>query len=185
MRFDISGLLAVLAVFYATLETEVPSESGAHVRSAARTTQLFPGSLMSQSYCHRCATDRRLLGTGNTSDLTGTNYKTKKFLKHTVPVNSARTIGVFNDPTLQAYEQFVISSNASGSVEVDKSGRTNLVWYAGREVGFSWVDGRAKVPNDAVKLVLAHDHEKIHIFSISSADYAGRTCDVCGCRLLE
>jgi hypothetical protein len=55
-----------------------------------------------------------------------------------------------------------------------------MVWYAGKTIGASWVNGQPVLPNDTVKLVLFHDDSKVHGFSISSAPYSGERCARCG-----
>ena len=119
-------------------------------------------------------------GSGLPSNLTGSQYQAGKFLEHTVPTSSSKTKGIFSDPSYTAYANYLISSSLSGSVEVDDSRRTNMVWYAGKEIGASWVSGAPVLPNDAVKLVLYHDDVKVHGFSISSVNYAGEKCARCG-----
>ena len=134
---------------------------------------------MAKRYCYACSVDLRISLGPLPSNLTGSQYQVENFLKHTVPSTSASTTGVFADSSYTAYRNYLISSSASGSIEVDDSGRTNAVWYAGKEIGASWVDGKPVLPNDAVKLVLIHDHGKVHGFSSSSVDYSGQLCDHC------
>ena len=131
-------------------------------------------------YCHPCSVVLGLSGTGLPSNLTASQYQVDKFVKHTLPAVSAHETGVFSDPSYTAYANYLISSSLSGSVEVDGSGRTNRVWYAGGTIGASWVNGQPVLPNDAVKLVLEHDASKIHGYSITSATYSGQTCVRCG-----
>ena len=71
-----------------------------------------------------CVPQHLLLIGGLPSNLSGSTYQVSKFLKHTVPSTSAQTTGVFSDPSFAAYSNYLISSSASGSVEVDDSGRT-------------------------------------------------------------
>ena len=141
---------------------------------------------MTTLYCYPCATARGLTAGAVPSNLTGSSYQVDKFIKHTIPQGAGdRLTGVFSDPSYDAYSGYIVSSSLSGSVEIDDSGRTNRVWYAGSEIGASWRDGQPVLPNDAVKLVKEHDQGKVHAFSISSAPYSGETCTDCGCSVLR
>jgi hypothetical protein len=140
---------------------------------------------MATRYCHKCASSKGFLVGGLPSGLTGTAYQVGKFLKHTVPSSSSQTTGVFTDPGYHAYSRYMISSSASGSVEIDDSGRTNVVWYAGKHIGASWVGGQPVFPADAVKLVLSHDSSKVHAFPVSSVAYQGEKCASCGDPILS
>jgi hypothetical protein len=104
---------------------------------------------MSTRYCHPCSLGLGITGGELPSNLTGSVYQVKKFLKHTTPLKSANTTGVFSDPSYTAYAGYLVSSSASGSVEIDDQGRTNIVWYAGKTVGASWVAGKPALPNDS------------------------------------
>jgi hypothetical protein len=130
-------------------------------------------------YCHPCALAQGIVGGPISSNLTGSVYQVEKFIKHTQPSTGSLPVGVFLDPSYSAYAGFVVNSMASGSAEVDSSGRTNIVWYAGRQVGWTWQNGVPVLPNDAVKLVLAYDPIRIHPYSVSSAPWATATCSVC------
>jgi hypothetical protein len=135
---------------------------------------------MAARYCYKCALKHGMIVGGLPADVTGSAYQAGKYLKHTVPSTSAQTTGIFTDPSYKAYAGYMISSSASGSIEVDDSGRTNQVWYAGQQVGFSWIGGKPVVPADAVKLVLGHDSAKVHAFPVSSVNYNGEQCIICG-----
>jgi len=133
---------------------------------------------MSIRWCHSCARAAGLIGQEIPSALTGNLYQLGKFIKHTLPTGSPKPVSIFSEPTYATYENFVVSSLASGSVERDDSGRTNVVWYAGSHIGATWQHGQPIFANDTVKVVCTGD--RLHAFSISSAGYSTATCSTCG-----
>ncbi len=135
---------------------------------------------MSDHLCWQCAAKLGLADSVQTANLLDTSYQAAKFMKHTSP--SWLTTGVnslFDDPSTQAYQNYVINSAYSGSVERDSRG-TNFIWYAGRTIGATYENGEYKFPNDAVKLVLPHLAPKIHAYSVSSTGYQDAKCGSCG-----
>jgi hypothetical protein len=135
---------------------------------------------MSQHYCRECAARQGWIDPPLPSNLTGSQYQVDKFLKHTLPTNTPKRTGVFDDPSYPAFADYMISSSMSGSVEVDDSGRTNHIWYAGKRVGATFENGQPVLPNDAVKLVLSHSSQSVHGYPVSSTGYSTRPCDDCG-----
>jgi hypothetical protein len=102
-------------------------------------------------------------------------------MKHTVPDRTFLVQSVFNTPSTQAYEGYIIDTLAAGAVEIDPAGRTNLIWAAGEDVGFRFEAGQQLViPQDAIKVVLSSDAGKVHAFSVHSSDFAGSRCPDCG-----
>jgi len=141
---------------------------------------------MSEYYCHECGAK---LGHINPSDpetcFSGTSYQVEKYIKHTVPPSCSGTVSIFEDPDFQQYRDYIINTAASGCVEIDNKGRTNMVWYAGRETGFTFKDGGLVSPADAVKLVLHEDKDKIHAFPTDSAEISTKNCGLCGSPIID
>lgn len=141
---------------------------------------------MSTYYCHSCARDRRLVHDhqNQTVNLTGSNYLLGKFLKHTEPVTNSGVVSTYDDPTYKNYEGLTISGSASGAVEIDQRGRQNSIYYAGKDIGATYLDGVFQCPADAVKVVLTHDTGIMHSFPINSHDLQSTKCLDCGTPIL-
>lgn len=123
----------------------------------------------SQYYCHSCA-----LRLGHiqplettTPDLTGNPYLLGKFLKHTMPVNYAGVLSIFDRPEYHEYQTYTVNGSLSGCCEIDPGGRTNLIWYAGRHTGMTFDHGIYYCPDDSIKVVLHHDVTLIHSFPVN------------------
>lgn len=136
---------------------------------------------MSTYYCHSCAIRLRYLQplTPETN-LTGSVYSLRKYFKHTVPPASERVISVFDEPDYDTYKNYVVTTLASGSVEIDSYGRVNVLWIAGKTTGFTFINGVLQGPTDAVKVVLHTDPESIHAFPTGSVEFVAETCPECG-----
>jgi hypothetical protein len=137
---------------------------------------------MPQYYCHQCAISNSLVRPASPSSLTDTPYKLCKFIKHTAPSASAvySINSVFNDPTYQAYENYVVNATASGFLEIDYQGRKSIIWFAGSEIGVEYHNGVFVAPTDGVKLVLPEDVSRLHPFSIGSSPLKSTSCASCG-----
>lgn len=68
----------------------------------------------------------------------------------------------------------------AGSVEIDDEGRTNIIWGAGKTVGFHCEHGELKHPEVVVKVVLSTDSGRIHAYPQSSTEFVGASCSDCG-----
>ena len=141
---------------------------------------LTPGSHL----CWACAAKNGLLSGARTGSLLASPYQLGKFIKHTTPSWSTGLNSIWLDPSTAAYEDYVVNSAVSGSVEVDKRGRTNFVWYAGKDVGATFMNGTYSFPNDAVKLVLPYSTAHAHAYSVSSTGYVAARCAACGAPVL-
>jgi hypothetical protein len=136
---------------------------------------------MTPTYCcHRCAAARGDLVSIHTGSLLETDYQLGHYMKHAVPDARFNVQSVFGSPSTQAYENYIVSSSLSGSVEIDDRGRKNIIWAAGKEIGFRYENGVLKHPEDVVKVVLSTDSGKIHAYSQSSTQFSGSHCVVCG-----
>jgi len=132
-----------------------------------------------QWYCHSCAAKKNLLANPPTN-LTGSSYQLDKYIKHTQPTSSYDINSVFDDPSYDTYAAHTVNACCSGSVEVDEKGRTNIVWAAGKTVGWTLFSGLPSCDCDAVKVVLAHDHHRIHPYATGSLEARAETCCECG-----
>lgn len=136
---------------------------------------------MADYYCHSCAVSESIVVPEIPQNLSGSDYQLDKFLKHTAPstvypgVNS-----IFDNPTYDSYKDFIVTTLASGSVQIDDYGRTNMVWYAGSGIGATYEDGAFTTHTDSVKVVLHDDELKIHAFPTASNVLESKTCLSCG-----
>ena len=64
-------------------------------------------------------------------------------------------------------------------MELDDYGRTNLIWYAGQNTGFTQNNGVIQYPTDGVKVVLHDDDEMIHTFPIDAGTLMTNKCISC------
>jgi len=137
---------------------------------------------MAQHYCHQCAMFNSLVSPVSPSSLIDTCYKFGKFMKHTAPSASAvyPVNSFFDDPTYHTYENYVVTTAASGFLEIDDCGRKNLIWYAGSRIGAEYHGGMFVAPTEGVKLVLSEDDSSIHAFSIGASPSRTGFCDSCG-----
>lgn len=129
---------------------------------------------MPQYFCHECALrESRINPLYNEDDifstatpsLSGTTYQLDKFIKHTIPSSHPGKVSIFTDPSYSSYENYTISTSLSGGMELDDYGRTNLVWYAGQNTGFTLYNGVIQYPTDGVKVVLHDDDQLIHAYA--------------------
>jgi hypothetical protein len=110
----------------------------------------------------------------------GTSYQLGKFIKHTQPAWVSGVNSLFSDPATVTYVNYVTTTVASGSVAVDYQGKSSFVWYAGKDVGWTFKDNIFTSPSDAVKVVLPYDGTRIHAYPIPMGDYAAVLCVKCG-----
>lgn len=135
---------------------------------------------MPKYYCHRCGVSLGKITPVSSSRLDDNLYKLEKFIKHTAPSSLEQKLhSVFDDPSYSTYTDYVVNTSASGFVEEDDQGRTNMIWYAGSRVGITYRNGIFAVPADAVKLVYHDNDEKIHLIPLQSAPYKTARCENC------
>ena len=133
-----------------------------------------------QYFCHDCAISLGHLRPAAPVALTATQYQLEKYLKHTVPASAQNFNTVFTSPPSSTYANFLITAVASGHVQIDDAGRINVVWVASCQTGISLHGGQFLGPTDAVKVVLHHDHNRIHAFPIQSSELRAAKCVACG-----
>jgi len=135
-----------------------------------------------KNYCHSCAVASGIVKPSIESNLSGTTYKLEKFLKHTAPATAYPGINsVFHDPSYESYKNYIVTTQASGTAQIDDRGRTNMVWYAGSGIGAIYEDGEFRISANAVKLVLPNDDYKVHAYPITLSTLLESTkCELCG-----
>ena len=140
---------------------------------------------MSTYYCHECACRRGYLGEVDADGLMETDFQLEKYMKHTCPASSEAIQSVFAVPSTSAYGTYIVNATLAGAVEIDDKGRKNIIWAAGKPVGFHWEHGKLTHPEDAVKVVLSTDSGRIHAYPQSSTEFAGASCLGCGAAVLH
>src|SRR3989338_9839583 len=135
-------------------------------------------------YCHNCAIRNGFLRSAVPSPLTGTQYQLEKYDKHTSPTSNYNLNTIFTGPSSVSYRSCIISTVASGHVQIDDQGRTNVVWVASMQTGITCQNGVFTMPANAVKVVYHDNPQKIHGFPIQSSELAAEACSICGCPIL-
>lgn len=131
-------------------------------------------------YCHACGVLLGLWKPVAPLTLTDPTYQLGKYFKHTVPASVAGLNGVFTAPGSETYARYIVTTIASGHVQVDDCGRTNIVWVASEQTGIQYKGGVFVGATDAVKVVLPHDPAKIHGFPIRMCELKASRCVKCG-----
>lgn len=137
---------------------------------------------MNTYYCRVCAFELGFFPEYNPvpDDLLSREIPFKKYLKHTLPpIRLAGVHSVFNDTSESRYLQFVINTSASGCLEIDEYGRKSQIYAVGERIGCTFVNGELYRPDDAVRLVLPWDADRMHAFS-TSGSVIPRLCLRCG-----
>jgi hypothetical protein len=116
------------------------------------------------------------------TDFTGSVgcYKFDKYSKHTsLPSATTGTVSVFDNSDYDTYKNYIIDTANSGSVEIDDMNRINLIWFANKNTGQSFIHGCFDQNTDGIKLVLHDDNQKIHPYPTSSFGFSNTSCDNC------
>jgi hypothetical protein len=130
-------------------------------------------------YCHRCAVKRDYLNPPPTDPL-ATKFQLDAHRKHTTPGPGYPVQSVFTMLSTQAYDRYIVTTLAAGAVEVDEKGRVNVIWVAGKTVGFQFNLGQLVTPpQDAVKVVRPSDTGKVHAYPAHSTTFTGAKCVDC------
>lgn len=136
-------------------------------------------------HCNECARKRNELNPlSDQLDFTGSYYQLNKFLKHVLP-NTGSYVSIFNDPDYQKYSDFIVNASISGSVEIQPNGKVNYIYFAGKDVGVLFNNGLYVMPNDAVKVVLTFDSQKIHAYPTGSLGISQAICAICSNPLIH
>lgn len=131
-------------------------------------------------YCHHCAAKRNYLAPFHTTSLLDTPYQLVNYMKHTVPDATYKIQSVFSSTSTEAFADYVVNSSLAGSVEIDDLGRKNIIWSAGKDIGFRYEQGFLIHPEDVVKVVLSTDSGRVHAYSQSSTQFDEARCVDCG-----
>ena len=135
---------------------------------------------MTEYFCHQCAISCSLVTPASPVNLTGSQYQLDKFIKHTAPAAAYQLNSVFDDPTYKSYGDYVVSTAASGALQIDDHGRKNLVWFAGRRTGAEYCSGVFAAPTEGVKVVLPENDTKLHAYPIAASPHSCAICPSCG-----
>ena len=135
---------------------------------------------MSDFYCHECAAKNGWMNVATEANLTGTPYQNGRFIKHTTPSGIYPIISVFDDPSYSANSGYLASASMFGCLEVDDSGRRNLVWDAEKRVGQTFSGTTVLRADSAIKVVLPYNPRKIHLFPTASDLISRGQCVGCG-----
>lgn len=111
-----------------------------------------------------------------------------KYQKHVLNCGYYNVNSVFTDANFDLtspipyteYENYCLQTSCSGSLEIDDSGRQNLVWYANKPTGELTISGSAVGHCDGVKLVLCTSEFTMHAYPTSSVVLFTETCACCG-----
>ena len=133
-----------------------------------------------QYYCHKCADKLSLIPNPPSGKVVRTPYQYGKHLKHTVPNSTYSILSIFSESSTSVYANHLVNAMLAGAVEIDDSGRQNIIWCAGRETGFQYQSGKLMQPADAVKVVLSLYSDSIHAFPENSTNFSAATCCQCG-----
>ena len=138
-----------------------------------------------QKYCHSCGVKLGYFGMTLPTTFTGTQYQFNKFIKHiTVPAGE-QVVSVEKDPDYQSYHDGILDTTASGFVHIDSQGVT-LAFYVGQTVGVTYSGGVYVADNNARKVVIPYNPNKIHSYTVASGRYEPTDkCDNCGCDLFD
>lgn len=136
---------------------------------------------MAKYYCHECGMKLGLLiPPTSLPSLIGTSEQLVKFIKHTHPTGTYNINSVFSDPSYNKYSDYVVNTLVSGSVQIDDKGRLNVIWLAGEQTGFTFIDNQPSIPTDAVLVAWHNNKFKIHAFPLNSYTLFSEVCSVCG-----
>ena len=140
---------------------------------------------MSVYYCHKCGVEQHGFGNVSTGLLLDSTYQLGKFMKHTIPSTGYNLASVFNDPSTQAYERYMVNTLASGCYEIDDQGRRNIIWVAGSPIGAQYRKGEYELSENSVKVVLSTDPQRIHAYPISSTSISTGFCSDCSTSVIR
>lgn len=135
---------------------------------------------MSEHYCHNCSVELGVVEPEIPVTITGTSYQLEKYIKHTAPTGTYPINSVFSDPSYEMYRNYVVTTTMSGSAYIDDQGRTNLLYFAGKEIGATYEDGQLIVPADTVVVVFHDNKWKLHGFPVDSSKFRPSNCLRCG-----
>ena len=135
---------------------------------------------MDDYYCRECAAKNGFPNIPSGFDPTGTPYQIEKFWKHTRPTGIYAVNSVYDDPSPAAYSGCLASGLAHGFWQVDGSGRTAMVWYAGKRVGQTNFKNSPPRPDSAIVIPHPYSPTSAHHYSTASDAILQGQCKMCG-----
>jgi hypothetical protein len=132
-------------------------------------------------YCHECARKNNLIApVMPVSGLApASGYPLEKFIKHTAPTGVYAVNSVFNDPSWPTYQNYLVAGAASGCLQIDDIGRKNLLFFAGKETGFTFQSGVSPVSCSGVIVVCSERSGRVHAFP-NALPAESQNCALCG-----
>lgn len=136
---------------------------------------------MNKYYCHDCAEiNGTLRPPPDGHRLTENSYKLEKYIKHTIPSSCSGYKTVFTGVSSETYQNCIVTAVSSGHVQIDKKGRTNIVWVGSEYTGIALSGGAFVGRTNAVKVVCHSDTNKIHGYPIFADELKLKKCLQCG-----
>jgi hypothetical protein len=137
---------------------------------------------MSHNYCVNCRKVSGMLNPVQPGSGQLTAYQQSGFAKHTHPTKIYPENSVFLRSDLGSYFASWAACLNSGHLEIDSSGRMNLVYSDHTHTGTLFLSGAGTVPCDGVKLVLPGLSGFAHLFPVALGP-GSATCALCGARI--
>lgn len=136
-------------------------------------------------YCPECAKSinqpLNILDFNFTGSLDG--YQLNKFYKHTLAIPMKGYTSSFVDHSYPTYRNYIVETVTSGSLEVVAKGSKiehNYVFIEPKKIGELYLDGNFLSDEDAIKVVLPNNPNKIHAYSTGSLGLRKANCKSCG-----
>ncbi len=137
---------------------------------------------LNRYFCHRCARHLGLISPVDPSALEPptSDYQLKKFIKHSAPTREYdNTNSVFDDPSWETHKDYMVSTAASGCLEIDDRNRKNIIFFAGERTGLRYDKGSFSAVCSGIKLVFSEDSANIHQLP-SDFTPESKLCEQCG-----
>ncbi len=134
---------------------------------------------MEDYFCHQCSALLGHLNPVPNVNFTGSSYQLRKFIKHTIPTHQKGLVSVFDNGSYTAYENYIVSASLSGSTEFNSKHQKNIIWYANKDIGISYLNGVSANTANVVKVVLTHDTQLIHAYPIEADQLLFKKCSIC------
>lgn len=142
---------------------------------------------MEKYYCNQCSRKRGYLNTESLAyaNFTGNTYMLEKFVKHTLtPSTTTRVTSTYCNPSYEAYKDNIRCAIASGSTMFDNKNRKNVILYAYKTNGLTFLNKVSQGQTNVVKVVFPDNASKIHSFPVKSNYLITKTCELCRINVL-
>jgi hypothetical protein len=131
-------------------------------------------------YCHPCAAACGLLQNIYTSDLGRSVSQQAKTKKHLEVSSRYPTLTVFKSTGLVDYAYHIVRTQEAGIVQIDESGRRNIVWLAGLAIGDLFRKSTDPIKSvDGIALVLSSIPHEAHVFPRDMVSLIRAVCREC------